>query len=72
MFSFTSLTLPYPSPLHPHPADSTTALRLMHTLRSLAEGGRTIVTSIHQPSSRLYRQMDKVLRGGKQGGANGG
>ncbi|EFJ41007.1 hypothetical protein VOLCADRAFT_68689, partial [Volvox carteri f. nagariensis] len=40
--------------------DSTTALRLMHTLRSLASGGRTIVTSIHQPSSRLYRQMDNV------------
>lgn len=44
--------------------DSTTALRLMHTLRSLASGGRTIVTSIHQPSSRLYRQMDKVGRQG--------
>ncbi|KXZ52591.1 hypothetical protein GPECTOR_9g636 [Gonium pectorale] len=41
--------------------DSTTALRLMHTLRSLASGGRTIVTSIHQPSSRLYRQMDKLM-----------
>ncbi len=47
-------------------ADSTTALRLMHTLRSLASGGRTIVTSIHQPSSRLYKQMDKVgVRGGR-------
>ncbi|GIL87008.1 hypothetical protein Vretimale_14202 [Volvox reticuliferus] len=41
--------------------DSTTALRLMHTLRSLASGGRTIVTSIHQPSSRLYHQMDKLM-----------
>ncbi|GLC39402.1 hypothetical protein PLESTM_000892900 [Pleodorina starrii] len=41
--------------------DSTTALRLMHTLRSLAHGGRTIVTSIHQPSSRLYKQMDKLM-----------
>ncbi|GFR49799.1 hypothetical protein Agub_g11737, partial [Astrephomene gubernaculifera] len=41
--------------------DSTTALRLMHTLRSLAGGGRTVVTSIHQPSSRLYRQMDKLM-----------
>lgn len=41
--------------------DSTTALRLMHTLRSLASGGRTIVTSIHQPSSRLYKQMDKLM-----------
>ncbi|KAG2488296.1 hypothetical protein HYH03_013146 [Edaphochlamys debaryana] len=41
--------------------DSTTALRLMHTLRTLASGGRTIVTSIHQPSSRLYKQMDKLM-----------
>ncbi|GLI63140.1 hypothetical protein VaNZ11_006048 [Volvox africanus] len=41
--------------------DSTTALRLLHTLRSLASGGRTIVTSIHQPSSRLYHQMDKLM-----------
>ncbi|KAG2431027.1 hypothetical protein HYH02_013459 [Chlamydomonas schloesseri] len=41
--------------------DSTTALRLMHTLRTLASGGRTIITSIHQPSSRLYRQMDKLM-----------
>lgn len=43
--------------------DSTTALKLMHTLRSLASGGRTIITSIHQPSSRLYQQMDKVCKG---------
>lgn len=41
--------------------DSTTALKLLHTLRSLASGGRTVITSIHQPSSRLYLQMDKLL-----------
>ena len=41
--------------------DSTTALNLMHTLRTLATGGRTVVTSIHQPSSRLFQQMDKLL-----------
>ncbi|GAX76515.1 hypothetical protein CEUSTIGMA_g3961.t1 [Chlamydomonas eustigma] len=41
--------------------DSTTALQLLHTLRTLASGGRTIITSIHQPSSRLYQQMDKLL-----------
>ncbi|KAG1675510.1 hypothetical protein FOA52_001810 [Chlamydomonas sp. UWO 241] len=41
--------------------DSTTALKLMHTLRMLASGGRSIVTSIHQPSSRLYQQCDKLL-----------
>ncbi|CAN6848727.1 unnamed protein product [Brassica oleracea] len=41
--------------------DSTTAARLVATLRSLARGGRTVVTTIHQPSSRLYRMFDKVL-----------
>eukprot|EP00955_Chlamydomonas_euryale_P099375 365214-Chlamydomonas_euryale.AAC.10 len=37
--------------------DSTTALKLMHTLRNLASGGRSILTSIHQPSSRLFQQV---------------
>lgn len=41
--------------------DSTTALNLLHTLKTLALGGRTIITSIHQPASRLYMQMDKLL-----------
>ncbi|CAH2045518.1 unnamed protein product [Thlaspi arvense] len=41
--------------------DSTTAARIIATLRSLARGGRTVVTTIHQPSSRLYRMFDKVL-----------
>ncbi|MEW5318869.1 MAG: hypothetical protein WDW38_010053 [Sanguina aurantia] len=41
--------------------DSTTALKLMQTLRSLASGGRTMITSIHQPSSRLYQHMDKLM-----------
>lgn len=41
--------------------DSTTALRIVATLRGLARGGRTVITTIHQPSSRLYRMFDKVL-----------
>lgn len=41
--------------------DSTTAQRIMSTLRRLARGGRTVVTTIHQPSSRLYRMFDKVV-----------
>ena len=51
--------------------DSTTALNLIHTLRTLASGGRTIIASIHQPSSRLFSQMDKVGAGGPQLGAKG-
>jgi len=41
--------------------DSTTAMHLLTTLRELASGGRAVVTTIHQPSSRLYFQLDKLL-----------
>ncbi|XP_031480215.1 ABC transporter G family member 9-like [Nymphaea colorata] len=41
--------------------DSTTAQRLVSTLAGLAKGGRTIVMTIHQPSSRLYYLFNKVL-----------
>lgn len=41
--------------------DSTTAQRIVATLRQLARGGRTVITTIHQPSSRLYRMFDKVV-----------
>ncbi|GMH27536.1 hypothetical protein Nepgr_029379 [Nepenthes gracilis] len=41
--------------------DSTTAQRMVETLRRVARGGRTVVTTIHQPSSRLYRLFDKLV-----------
>ncbi|GAB4821556.1 hypothetical protein N2152v2_008602 [Parachlorella kessleri] len=41
--------------------DSTTARNLLQLLRDLASSGRSIVTTIHQPSSRLYQQLDKVM-----------
>ncbi len=41
--------------------DSTTAMRLVTTLRHLAKGGRAIISTIHQPSSRLFQQLDKLL-----------
>lgn len=41
--------------------DSTTAQRILNTIKRLASGGRTVVTTIHQPSSRLYHMFDKVV-----------
>ena len=42
--------------------DSTTAQRIVSTLWELAnEGGRTVVMTIHQPSSRLFYLFNKVL-----------
>ncbi|KAG2437947.1 hypothetical protein HXX76_005562 [Chlamydomonas incerta] len=41
--------------------DSTTALHLVQLLRQLAAGGRAVVTTIHQPSSRLYCRLDRVM-----------
>lgn len=41
--------------------DSTTAQRIVSTLWELASGGRTVVMTIHQPSSRIYYMFHKVL-----------
>lgn len=41
--------------------DSTTAARLISTFRSLARGGRSVICSIHQPSSNIFELFDKVL-----------
>lgn len=41
--------------------DSTTAQRIVSTLLELALGGRTVVMTIHQPSSRLFYMFHKVL-----------
>ncbi|OAY68104.1 ABC transporter G family member 14, partial [Ananas comosus] len=41
--------------------DSTIAGRIISTLLSLAEGGRTVVTTIHQPSSRIFYMFHKVM-----------
>nr|CAD1820838.1 unnamed protein product [Ananas comosus var. bracteatus] len=42
--------------------DSTTAARIVGALRRMAaDGRRTVVVTIHQPSSRLYHMFDKVL-----------
>ena len=41
--------------------DSTSAVGLMHTLRSLASAGKTVITSIHQPSSATFASFDRVM-----------
>ncbi|XP_020232821.1 ABC transporter G family member 26 isoform X2 [Cajanus cajan] len=41
--------------------DSTSANKLLLTLQGLAKAGRTIITTIHQPSSRIFHMFDKLL-----------
>ncbi|KAG6390484.1 hypothetical protein SASPL_148219 [Salvia splendens] len=41
--------------------DSTTALRIIQMLQDIAQGGKTVVTTIHQPSSRLFSIFDKLI-----------
>ncbi|KAK9803713.1 hypothetical protein WJX73_005190 [Symbiochloris irregularis] len=41
--------------------DSTSAMHLLQLLKKLSLSGRAIVTTIHQPSSRLFLQLDKLL-----------
>ncbi|XP_059669718.1 ABC transporter G family member 26 [Cornus florida] len=41
--------------------DSTSANRLLQILQGVSKAGRTIITTIHQPSSRMFHMFDKVL-----------
>ncbi|KAI3997521.1 hypothetical protein MKX01_008128 [Papaver californicum] len=45
--------------------DSTTALRMGRMLHEIAKAGKTVVTTIHQPSSRLFHKFDKLILLGK-------
>ncbi|XP_057974027.1 ABC transporter G family member 22-like [Malania oleifera] len=45
--------------------DSTTALRIVQMLQNIAGAGKTVVTTIHQPSSRLFSKFDKLILLGK-------
>ncbi|XP_039016006.1 ABC transporter G family member 22-like [Hibiscus syriacus] len=45
--------------------DSTTALQIVQMLRNIARSGKTVVTTIHQPSSRLFSKFDKLILLGK-------
>lgn len=41
--------------------DSTTALQVIILLRQLANEGRTIVSTIHQPSSEVFAEFDRLM-----------
>ncbi|OAE22674.1 hypothetical protein AXG93_2675s1070 [Marchantia polymorpha subsp. ruderalis] len=41
--------------------DSTAALSMVRTMRNLAQSGKTIISTIHQPSSVIFHMFDKVL-----------
>lgn len=41
--------------------DSYTAFSVIYLLRDLARSGRTIITTIHQPSSETYELFDRLL-----------
>ncbi|KAI3464637.1 hypothetical protein Pfo_021300 [Paulownia fortunei] len=41
--------------------DSTTALRIIQMLHNIAQAGKTVVATIHQPSSRLFSKFDKLI-----------
>ncbi|CAK7346818.1 unnamed protein product [Dovyalis caffra] len=45
--------------------DSTNALRIVQILQNVAQAGKTVVTTIHQPSSRLFNKFDKLVLLGK-------
>ncbi|KMT11590.1 hypothetical protein BVRB_5g109050 [Beta vulgaris subsp. vulgaris] len=45
--------------------DSTTALRTIQVLQDIAEDGKAVITTIHQPSSRLFHKFDKLILLGK-------
>ncbi|KMZ56615.1 ABC transporter G family member [Zostera marina] len=41
--------------------DSTSAQRIMSMLCDIAKKGRTVLTTIHQPSTRMFYMFDKVM-----------
>ncbi|XP_040995898.1 ABC transporter G family member 22-like isoform X2 [Juglans microcarpa x Juglans regia] len=41
--------------------DSTTALRIGQILNNIAKAGKAVVTTIHQPSSRLFHKFDRLI-----------
>lgn len=45
--------------------DSSNSLKIIRILKKLAEEGRIIVATIHQPSTLMFQEMDKLMLMGK-------
>lgn len=41
--------------------DSYTATQLMQILKNLADSGRTIIQTIHQPNSEIFEKFDRLM-----------
>ena len=41
--------------------DSTTALQVVLLLKDLAKKGKTVISTIHQPSSELFNEFDRLM-----------
>ncbi|XP_042439406.1 ABC transporter G family member 22-like [Zingiber officinale] len=45
--------------------DSTTAIRIIQMLLNIAHAGKSVVITIHQPSSKIFNMFDKLILLGK-------
>lgn len=41
--------------------DSTTSLNTIQLLKKMALAGRTVISTIHQPSSEIYNEFDRLI-----------
>lgn len=41
--------------------DSATSFNVLQIIKSLAKNGRTVISTIHQPSSEIFDMFDKLL-----------